>query len=198
MTIIKQVKKISIVSIIISILLGIVFIAFPDKCIKYISLAVGVSMILLGIASVIGFFIDKSSGFTLALGIISAIAGIVICTKYQTIISIIIIIFGVFILASGIFNLLTSIKIIASSIVYGWVTFGLSIITSVFGIIAITKSGELTVTIVQFIGVSLLIYAIMDIISFIQVNKLVKEVKDAVDELDDIETDATIVEEIDD
>ena len=198
MKFLTQVKRISIASIIVSVILGILFIAFPEKCITYFSLAIGISLIILGVVSIIGYFIDKSGGFTLALGIISAIVGIIICVKYQTIISLIVVLFGIFILASGIFNFFTAIKVIASSVVFGWVTLGLSILTSVFGIIAITKSGALTITIVQFIGAALLIYAVMDTISFIQVKKLVKEVKTAVDATNDIETDAVIVEETDD
>ncbi|MBR4241098.1 MAG: DUF308 domain-containing protein [Eubacterium sp.] len=198
MKFLTQVKRISIASIIVSVILGILFIAFPEKCITYFSLAIGISLIILGVVSIIGYFIDKSGGFTLALGIISAIVGIIICVKYQAIISLIVVLFGIFILASGIFNFFTAIKVIASSIVFGWVTLGLSILTSVFGIIAITKSDALTITIVQFIGATLLIYAVMDTISFIQVKKLVKEVKTAVDATNDIETDAVIVEETDD
>lgn len=195
MNFIAQVKKISIVSIIIAIALGVLFIAFPDKCITYISLALGVALILLGAAGVIGYFIEKSGGFTLALGIICIITGIIICVKYHEIISLIVIVFGVFMLASGLFNLATSIKVIASSLVFGWVTFVLSIATSVFGVVAITKSGALTLAIVRFIGVALIVYAVMDIISYIQVKKLAKEVINAVEATNDIETDATIVEE---
>ena len=197
MKFVAQVKKISIASIIISIILGILFIAFPDKCITYGSLAIGISLILLGVAGIIGFFIDKSSSFTLALGIVSVIAGIVLCIRYKEIISFIVILLGIFILASGIFNFFTSLKIIASSLIFGWFTFALSIITCVFGVIAITKSGALTITIVQVMGVALLVYAVMDIVSYIQVKKLANEVKKAVEATEDIETEAEIVEETD-
>ena len=197
MKFLERVKNLSIVSIIIAIVLGVLFIAFPDKCVTYFSLAIGISMILLGVAGVIGYFINKSSAFTLALGIVTAIVGIIICVKYQTIISLIVILFGIFILASGIFNLVTAIKVIASSMVFGWVTLGLSVVTSVFGIIAITKAQDLTLTIVRFIGASLIIYAVLDLISFFQVKKLVKEVKSQVEATGDIQTEGTIVEETD-
>ena len=197
MKFVSQIKKISIATIIIAIALGLLFIIFPEQIITYISLAIGISLILIGLAGIIGFFIDKSSGFTLALGIISAIVGIVICIKYHTIISVIVILFGIFILASGIFNLLTSIKVIASSLVFGWVTFALSIITSIFGVIAITKSGDLTIAIVRFIGVALLIYAVLDIISYFQVRKIMKNIEKQVEATSDIETQGTIVEESD-
>jgi len=195
MKFLERVKNLSIVSIIIAIVLGVLFIAFPDKCVTYFSLAIGISMILLGVAGVIGYFINKSSAFTLALGIVTAIVGIIICVKYQTIISLIVILFGIFILASGIFNLVTAIKVIASSMVFGWVTLGLSVVTSVFGIIAITKAQDLTLTIVRFIGASLIIYAVLDLISFFQVKKLVKDIKSQVEATGDIQTEGTIVEE---
>jgi uncharacterized membrane protein HdeD (DUF308 family) len=198
MKFVAQVKKISIVSIILSVIMGILFIAFPEQIITYVSLAIGVSLILIGLAGVIGFFIDKSSGFTLALGIISAIVGIIVCVRYKQIISLIVIILGILILASAIFNFFTSIKIIASSLVFGWVTLALSIVTGIFGAIAITKSGALTVTIVQFIGATLIVYAVLDLISFFQVRKLAKDIKTAVEATSDIETNAVVVEETDD
>ena len=197
MKFVAQVKKISIVSIILSVIMGILFIAFPEQIITYVSLAIGVSLILIGLAGVIGFFIDKSSGFTLALGIISAIVGIIVCVRYKQIISLIVIILGILILASAIFNFFTSIKIIASSLVFGWVTLALSIVTGIFGAIAITKSGALTVTIVQFIGATLIVYAVLDLISFFQVRKLAKDIKTAVESTSDIETNAVVVEETD-
>jgi uncharacterized membrane protein HdeD (DUF308 family) len=197
MKVLNNIKKYSLVSIVISIVVGLLFIIFPDKCIKYTSLAVGIALVVMGIVGIINYFIDKSSGFTLALGIVTTIVGIIICIKYQAIISLIVVIFGMFILSTGLFNFVTSIKIITSSLLSGWLTLTLSIVTSIFGIIAITKSSELTQTIVQFIGVALIIYAVLDIVSYIQIKKLAKSVKDVIDSNSDIETDATIVEETD-
>jgi uncharacterized membrane protein HdeD (DUF308 family) len=197
MKVLNNIKKYSLVSIVISIVVGLLFITFPDKCIKYTSLAVGIALVVMGIVGIINYFIDKSSGFTLALGIVTPIVGIIVCIKYQAIISLIVVIFGIFILSTGLFNFVTSIKIITSSLLSGWLTLTLSIVTSIFGIIAITKSSELTQTIVQFIGVALIIYAVLDIVSYIQIKKLAKSVKDVIDSNSDIETDATIVEETD-
>jgi uncharacterized membrane protein HdeD (DUF308 family) len=192
MKVLKQIKKYSLVSIIISVVIGVLFIAFPGKCIKYMSLAIGIALIIMGIVGIVNYFVEKASGFTLALGIIILIVGIIVCAKYKAIISLIVVLFGVFILATGLFNFATSIKVITSSFVSGWFTMILSIVTSVFGVVAITKSTELTETIVQFIGVSLIAYAVLDIIAFVQVKKLAKSV---IDTNSDIETDATIIEE---
>lgn len=67
----------------------------------------------------------------------------------------------------------------------------LSVITIIFGIVAITKSAQLTDGIVQFIGAALIVYAVLDLVTYIQVNSKVKQVKDAVDSISDIEVEAT-------
>ena len=195
MKILAQIKKMSVATIILSILGGVLFIGFPEQCIKYISLAVGIAFITIGIVGIVNYLVDKSSGFGLATGIIVGLIGIIICVRYKQLISLIVIVIGIFIIATGIFNLFTGIKVIRSSIFFGWVTFFLSIATVIFGIIAVTKSNELTVSIVQFVGVALLVYAVLDIISFIQVRRLVKQVKSTIESTSDLETDGTIVQE---
>ncbi len=67
----------------------------------------------------------------------------------------------------------------------------LSVITIIFGIVAITKSTQLTDGIVRFIGAALIVYAVLDLVTYIQVNSKVKQVKDAVDSISDIEVEAT-------
>ncbi len=198
MKLLNQVKKYSIGAIIVSLIAGILFLVFPDKCITYTSLAVGIGFIVMGIAGIVSYLLDKSSKFTLVLGCITLIVGIVVCIKYQAIITIIVAIFGIFILATGIFNAVTSIRVIASSLVSGWLTLVLSIITCVFGVVAITKSTQLTEAIVRFIGIALIVYGVLDIISYIQVRKIAKDVKTAIENNGDIETQGTIIQEVDD
>lgn len=194
MKILNEVKKYSLVAIAICAVIGFLFVAFPAQCIKYTALAVGIALIIVGAVGIIGYIANKNGGFTLALGIISAIVGIVICIKYKAIISIIVIIIGIFILGTGLFNFFTGIKVIISSLVTGWITLVMSIAEVVFGIIAVTKSTQLTEGIVQFLGVALILYAIIDLIAFFQVKKLFKNAKKAIDATGDIEVEATEVE----
>ena len=197
---IQKVKNISLVSIAVSVILGIVFIAFPAQVMTYLSLFLGIAMIVLGVTAVVSYCINKSSAFTLVLGILAAILGVIVCTQYKAIISLMVIVLGIFILTSGIFNAFTAFKVIASSLVFGWLTLLLSVATSVLGIIAITRSGSFSEALVQFIGVALIVYAVLDIIAFIQVKKIAKNVKSAVEATasdGDIETTGTIVEEAD-
>lgn len=187
----KELKRFSIATIIVSAIMGVLFIAFPSKCIQYISLVVGVSLIVTGIISVVSYIIERDTKLPLVLGTISLISGIIVCAKYRAIISIIVVILGIFILTSGIVDMATSIRSIMLFRKSGWFTMLLSVITIVFGIVAITKSAQLTDGIVRFIGAALIVYAVLDLVTYIQVNSKVKQVKDAVDSISDIEVEAT-------
>lgn len=187
----KELKRFSIATIIVSAIMGVLFIAFPSKCIQYISLVVGVSLIVTGIISVVSYIIERDTKLPLVLGTISLISGIIVCAKYRAIISIIVVILGIFILTSGIVDMATSIRSIMLFRKSGWFTMLLSVITIIFGIVAITKSAQLTDGIVRFIGAALIVYAVLDLVTYIQVNSKVKQVKDAVDSISDIEVEAT-------
>lgn len=187
----KGLKRFSIATIIVSAIMGVLFIAFPSKCIQYLSLVVGVSLIVTGIISVVSYIVERDTKLPLVLGTISLISGIIVCAKYQAIISIIVVILGIFILTSGIVDMATSIRSIMIFRKSGWFTMLLSVITIIFGIVAITKSAQLTDGIVRFIGAALIVYAVLDLVTYIQVNSKVKQVKDAVDSISDIEVEAT-------
>lgn len=187
----KGLKRFSIATIIVSAIMGVLFIAFPSKCIQYISLVVGVSLIVTGIISVVSYIVERDTKLPLVLGTISLISGIIVCAKYRAIISIIVVILGIFILTSGIVDMATSIRSIMIFRKSGWFTMLLSVITIIFGIVAITKSAQLTDGIVRFIGAALIVYAVLDLVTYIQVNSKVKQVKNAVDSISDIEVEAT-------
>lgn len=188
---IKGLKKFSVATIIVSAIMGVMFIAFPSKCIQYISLVVGAALIVTGIISVVSYIIERDTKLPLILGTIVLICGIVVCAKYREIISIIVVILGIFILTSGIVDMTTSIRSIVTFRRSGWFTMLLSVVTIIFGIVAITKSAQLTDGIVRFIGAALIVYAVLDLVTYIQVNAKVKQVKDAVDSVSDIEVEAT-------
>lgn len=186
----KGLKKFSISTIIVSAVLGVLFIAFPDKCIQYISLFVGAALIVIGAVAVITYLLDRNTILPLVLGIIVLVTGIVICAKYRQIISIIVVIFGIFILISGLVDFVASLKSLAILRISGWFTLVLSVITVIFGVVAITKSAALTDSIVRFIGASLIIYSVLDLVSFIQVNAMAKKVKQRINEGSDIVVEA--------
>lgn len=197
MKILSNIKNISIATIVLSIVIGLVFIFFPAQCMKYTALILGVGLIVVGLWAIISYFVKDSSVLILTLGIIVAICGIIICVKYKAIISLIMVVFGVFILTSGIVDLLTGIRSVFTFKVGGLVTIALSIATIVLGVLAITKSTQLSEGIVQMIGIALLVYAVLDTVAFVEVKRIVGRAKDTTEATGDIQTDAVVIEDAD-
>lgn len=185
MNILEKIKQLSLVTIVIGFLSGIMFIAFPDKCIKYISITVGVAMIALAIAGIVGYLTKKNSAFSLVGGVLLGLIGIIVCIKYEQVVSLIVAVIGLFVMSAGITNLITGFKVIKRTVVMGWVTLLMACVTIVFGFVALTNSSAVSESLVRLIGVGLIIYAVIDLIAYFEVRSLVKEVNKAVDEVID-------------
>ncbi len=199
MKILSQIKNLSIATIVVGFISGILFVSFPDKCIQYISLAVGVAFIACAIVGIIIYLLDRSSLFTLAMGIILGIIGIIICVMYKQIISIIVIMIGIFVLIAGLTNLFAAFKMLSKIKFLGWLTLILCVITIAFGVYAITQSTKLSEMFVRIIGAGLIVYAVVDLIALIEVKLLYRGVKKEVENqalpADVIEVNASEVSE---
>ena len=182
MEVIKRLKNISLASLILAFVFGAIFIAFPAEVMTYISLFIGAAMIIVGIAAIINYFRFRKPAISLVGGIFMIILGIVVCTKYEEIIKLIVVLLGIFLLTSGIFNCYAAIKVIVASFFMGWVTLFLSVATSVLGVIAITKAGPASESLVQFIGVALIVYAVLELFAFFSVKAMLKDVKEVVND----------------
>ena len=187
----RGLKRFSVATIIVSAVMGVLFIAFPSKCIEYISLVIGLSFVATGIISVVSYIVKREQKPSLVLGCLSLVAGIVICVRYRAIISFIVVVLGIFILTSGLVDMAAAIRSIITLRVSGWFTMLLSVVTIIFGIVAITKSASLTDSIVRFIGAALIVYAVLDLITLLQINTAAKRVKQTIDSTSDIEVEAT-------
>ena len=81
--------------------LGSLLIAFPDKMLSYISLFIGGAFIVCGVFAIINYAIKRNYVFTLTLGIIAAVSGVIICLAYRQIISVIVFLMGIFLLVGS-------------------------------------------------------------------------------------------------
>lgn len=192
---IKGIKKFSVATMIVATVVGLLFLIFPNECIKYTALVVGISLIVTGVIAIVTYIVKRDGVIAPILGSIVAVCGIIICIKYKAIIDIIIVLFGIFILISGLVDLATSIRSLTFHRPSGWFTLMLSIITIIFGVVAITNSNELSTGIVRFIGVSLIIYAVLDLITLIQISNIKRNVKKRAQALNDIPVDATVIDD---
>ena len=179
--ILSEIKKYSIVVIVITAVLGVLLIAMPDKMLAYTALFIGGAFAACGVFALISYISSEyKSKLTLVLGLISTISGIVICLAYRQIMAIIIFFIGIFLLVGGIVNLVNSFYVAASRNHSWFLTVALAIASIVLGIVSIVNPFDTQTKIVQFIGIGLIVFAVMDLIAFIQVKKVAKEVNNRI------------------
>ena len=174
-------------------------IAAPGKMLRYTAFIIGGVCIACGVYAIISYIVNKASSFVLTLGIISTITGIVICAAYRQIVSIIIFILGIILLAGGVVDLVNSVYVAVSRRRSWILTVILSVASIVLGIISITNPFDTQEKIVQFVGAGLVVFAVVDIIAYIQVMAISKEVQSKISRSDS-ENSAVEVdyEEVDD
>ncbi len=170
--ILVKIKNLSIITIVASLVIGLVLIIKPGETLQVVSLICGVSLILLGVAAWISYFVKDNAMFMAVLGTISLIAGIIVCVKYKSIITIMLLLFGAFLIVSGVIDLLSAVK--AKKIGgEGWkVSIAMSAVMIIAGIIVTVNPFTSMEMITRFLGVGLLFYAVMDLIAFFQIKKI--------------------------
>ena len=177
-----RIRKMNITSIIFSIifiLIGSFLLARPEDAIHLVSYALGIILIVWGVISVITFFTDKESqnylDFGFIVGVFVLIFGIIILVKPDTIASIIPLLLGIWMLINGVTKLSYSLtlnnnKSALSSII-------ISLIIVLLGILLIINPFQGAKKIVQILGISILVYSILDLIECFSIKKILKKVK---------------------
>lgn len=177
-----RIRKMNITSIIFSIifiLIGSFLLARPEDAIHLVSYALGIILIVWGVISVITFFTDKESqnylDFGFIVGVFVLIFGIIILVKPDTIASIIPLLLGIWMLINGVTKLSYSLtlnnnKSALSSII-------ISLIIVLLGILLIINPFQGAKKLVQILGISILVYSILDLIECFSIKRVMKKVK---------------------
>ena len=173
-----KIKNFSIITIIASFVIGLVLLIWPDESITAVSILTGVTTILLGVSAWISYFAKEKSVVLATGGTVCIIVGLIICVKYQSIIAILLFLFGVFITIGGAVDLITSFYSKASGLGTWGVSTILSIAVLVLGVVIMVNPLHTSQALVRLAGAGLLVYAVVDLVTFIQVKKAAKEIKE--------------------
>ena len=163
-----RVKKMSIVSIIFSIIfiaIGIFLLLKPETAINIICYVLGVLLILWGVVSMIQFFSDKTSESYLSISFIFGafmfIFGLIILIKPEIIASIIPLLLGIWMLINGVTKLSYSLTI--NKLSNATISIVGSIFIIILGVLLIFNPFAGAKSLVQIIGISFIVYSVIDL-----------------------------------
>ena len=160
----EKFRSYSIVSIIVSTLCGLALLIFPEASIRYISLAFGGALLIMGAVGVVQYFRKTAGPVALSAGLISMVCGVIVCAKYQSILTLVEFLFGASIFCGGIIG----------------VNLALTMVSVILGIVCMVNPFHTTLALARMLGVALLLYAVMESVGYVQLRKVGRAVEDAV------------------
>lgn len=169
-----KLKNLSLITIAAGLVTGILLLFQPDKTVQFVSILCGITVIMLGVGAWISYFTKVKSTILAILGSLAIIAGIILCIKYESIISTVLFLFGIFVLISGIVDFISAIEAKKNDLKSWIVSLIMAAATIILGLLVIINPFDSMLVLTKLLGVSLIVYAVMDLIAFIQVKKVVK------------------------
>lgn len=163
----KIVKNMYIVMDVCLIIVGLLILFSPIKAINVLCKIFGVVLIVLGAVKLVGYFtkdiFQLAFQFDFALGIISAILGIVLIFRTSYMVEILSVCVGIFILLDGTLKLQTAVDARKFGIEKWWLILITAILVSVVGIILMVVPFAAQTVTAWIIGINLVLDGVLNI-----------------------------------
>ncbi len=193
----KKFLKSSLLMSTILIILGFLLIFQSETTIMMISYIIGGILVAIGILALIRYVRAGESPLQrneldIVYGIVTVIFGIIIIKNYQAVASIIPAVLGIAIIISSAGKLNYAFQLKDDDNKMWKTTMIVSIISTIFGVILLFNPFKAAIGIMKIIGIVIIVYAVLDLVSTIAIRSSVAKIQKAVEETI---TDAIVVEE---
>ncbi len=164
-----SIKKYSILVIIITLVLGVLLVAFPERMLTYVAYILGGGIILCGLVAIINTVIKKGSNLSIVCGAIAVLFGVLICAFHTQIMNAVVFILGICLLVGGVVDLLNSVEIAIAKHRSWILTVVMSIASIVIGILSIVNPFDTRTKVVVLVGIGFILFALLEIASYVQI-----------------------------
>lgn len=170
----SKLKNLSLITIAAGLITGILLLFQPGETVQLVSMLCGITVIILGVGAWISYFTKVKSTILAILGSLAIIAGIVLCVKYKSIISTVLFLFGIFVLISGVVDFMSAIDAKRNDLKSWIVSLIMAGAVIILGLLVIVNPFNSMLVLTKLLGAALIVYAVMDLIAFIQMKKIIK------------------------
>lgn len=159
-------------------ILGAYLILFPDCSATVFCILVGVLLILSGIIKIIGYFSKDfyclAFQFDLAFGILMIAIGAIIIIRSKLMVNLIFAVFGVMILADGLFKIQMSIDAKRFGLGLWWRILAVAVLTGIFGAALLVRPFEGARLMMILVGSTILLEGILNLCVAVYTIKLIQ------------------------
>lgn len=174
------------------ILLGVLFLVFPETSGKMVCYILAGVLCILGVIRIVNYFLAEVASESyqpdFTVGIVLFGFGIFIFAKPQVILSILPIAVGISVLLDSLLKLQSAIDMLRMKSSGWWVMLILTLITAVLGVIMLVNPFATAAVFLQFIGISLIVTGLLDIWSLGSLRTQIKRIRRAVEDAAAVET----------
>ncbi len=171
----NQMNKSSLViTIIVTLVIGILFVVFPKSIISLLSYIVGTVLIVLGLVNILMYFkspAEEGMSFGFAIGLILIIFGSYLMIKTGFILSILSVFFGFFIMINGVFSLQVAIDSLRAKTNKWKAIIVMAIINTLLGIVILYNPFAGTEALVMYIGIFMIVVSLLNVVTMFIVKK---------------------------
>jgi uncharacterized membrane protein HdeD (DUF308 family) len=200
-SILHERRKSSILTAVISILIGIVLVAFPVDSVRWVCLTFGAVLLLGGAWYVISYFRGKSvmSAFQLdlVLGIILAILGLWLLLRPESVMAVVQYVFGAFLLLRGVIDLQGALALRSAGVQRWSPALVVSLLTIVLSVIILLDPFSSLAVLITLIGCVFVYNGIVELFLIFRLSRAFAAVEKAVDDAQPIEAEFTEAKEDD-
>lgn len=163
---------------------GLLLLLFPNLALSIANFALAAVLCVVGVCCIIGYLrgsvLDGVMGMELALGLVTLCFGLLLLINPTFLSSLLPFLWGVALLVGGFgkVQMGADLKRIGES--RWWAVLIAALVSFLLGIFSITKPAFIAAISVQFIGVALIVESVLDLVSFLIINKKIKEFRKAV------------------
>ena len=158
--------------------LGLVLIIFPSFSAEAFGVGAGIMMIVFGAVRLVGFFSHDlyrlAFQYDLPFGILLAALGVVFLLHPQSLVSLISISLGLYIMADGLFKIQIALEAKRFGIGQWWLIMVLALITGVLGLVLLLNPADGSRLIMILLGISLLSEGVLNFSTVITAVKIIK------------------------
>ena len=194
----KKFFRSSIITSVVLLVLGLLLFFQSEATIVVISYVIGGILVALGVLAIIKFIQgtnkEGKNELEIVYGVVTVILGILIIKNPEAIASVIPLILGVAIVISSATKLQYAFELRANKNKLWKATMFVSIISTLCGVILLFNPFKGAVVFTKVVGMFIIIYALLDIISTFTIKRNVKIIHNAIEA---VVTDAEVIEETD-
>lgn len=177
----KRIQTAKIGYILISLMLcalGVVLIVCPGVSAGLLCKISGVIMVLFGAIKIIGYFSKDlyrlAFQYDLASGILIMAIGVIMIARANVMVSIICIIFGIYVLADALLKVQIAIDAKAFGISKWWLILAVAILTGVAGFLLVLRPSESAQILMVLLGLSLISEGLLNLITILTAVKIIR------------------------